>query len=73
MVEADIKDLGFILIKEYTHDQFKTRRYKKGYLIVEFTYEGNKIHVIDLTIEEVFIQVNYDQVKMLDKIINRKG
>ena len=75
MSEKQIKKLGFILVKEYNHDQFTTRRYKKGVLCVEFTYEGKKKESVDFTIDEevVGVEVNYTQILLLDKAFNSIG
>ena len=54
MKEEQIRKLGFELEHCYAHDQFHTNRYRKGPLMVEFTYEGDTMRTVDLTIDEVF-------------------
>lgn len=53
MTEAHLIVLGFYCTEEYSHDQFHTKRYTKGVLYVEFTYEGEKLLDTELSIEEV--------------------
>lgn len=69
MTEQDIKDLGFILERGYEHDQYRTLRYVKGVLEVEFTYEGDRLENVSLTIEEVnCIDVSLEMLSALTPI-----
>lgn len=71
MTEQTIKDLDFEFVKEYLHDQFKTRRYKKGVLEVEFTYENDELKTFDLTIQEINCKpIKLADLRMLDAILN---
>lgn len=73
LTEYSIKFLGFELVKEYEHDQFFTNRYKKGCLVVEFTYDGGKLVSIDVTIDEVIgLPIDKNELKTLDKILNKE-
>lgn len=72
MTETNIQQLGFEFVKEYKHDQFKTRRYEKGVLEVEFTYENELIDSIELTIQAVNCQpINFDQLEVLSTILGK--
>lgn len=58
MKESDLQCLGFQFAQDYLHDDFITKVYQKGILIVSLTYEakgGNTGKLIDtsLSIEEV--------------------
>ena len=70
MTEQQIKGLGFEMTKQYEHDQFTTRRYRKGVLEVEFTYEGDKLHTHDLTMKEINCQpVSFAELQALTHIV----
>lgn len=47
--EEKIKDLGFTFHKEYSHDQFLTRRYRKGIIEVELSYEFGDLIAQEVT------------------------
>lgn len=68
--EKLIKELGFELDHKYDHDHFHTNRYRKGLLMVEFTYEGFNIKTIDLTIDETFCKpITYAELQALTPIL----
>lgn len=70
MTEEQIKELDFELVRQYNHDQFHTNKYNKGALMVEFTYEGEALLTVDMTIEEVFCKpITLDQLKVLVPIL----
>lgn len=72
MTEEQIKELGWVLVKQYTHDQYKTNRYKLGFMEVEFTYEEDKLHSTDVTITEVnCMPVTFNQVKALTELLGK--
>lgn len=72
MSEQEIKGIGFELTKQYTHDQFKTNRYKKGILEVEFTYEDKKLVTVELTMEEInCLPITKEELQQLNKILNK--
>jgi len=52
--------LGFALLTEYPHDQYHTKVFKKDELLVELTYEGQRLDTCSLDIEEIeMIQFHY--------------
>lgn len=57
MKEDQITGLGFKFDKEYTHDEWFTRRFTKDNLQVEFTYDktSGKLVTYDIVIEEGYI------------------
>ena len=70
MTEEQIQGLGFTLDKEYNHDKFITKRYTKGVLEVEFTYSGENLKTVDLTITEVNCKpVTLSDMKALTPIL----
>lgn len=72
MTENEIKDIGFELVKQYEHNQFKTNRFQKGILEVEFTYEETKLATVDLTVEEInCLPITKNELQQLNKILNR--
>ena len=72
MTETQIQGLGFEMTKQYNHDQFTTKRYSKGVLEVEFTYEGEKLHSYDLTMSEInCLSVSFADIKALTIITNK--
>lgn len=72
MTEKELKALGFEFVKRYEHNQFATRRFKKGVLEVELTFEKGRLIDFDLTIEEVnCLQVTKQDLKELDSILNK--
>ena len=52
MTESKVKELGFILTKEYPHDEYVTKRYEKGPLKSEFTFLGGRLFSNDISIGE---------------------
>ena len=74
ITELEAMAIGFEHVKRYPHDEWFTNRYKKGALILEFTYRvvDKKLETIDLTIDEVVgLEVSGRDLKHLDRIINR--
>lgn len=73
MTEQEILDIGFKKTKSYTHDEFNTNRYELGVLEVEFTYEGENLVTLDLTMEEInCLPINKSELQQLDKILNKE-
>lgn len=70
----ELEDLGFKIVKSYTYDEFMTQRRKKGVITVETTWKkAGEFESQDLTIEEDFwINFESNELKILDKILNRK-
>lgn len=52
ITEQEALEIGFVEDTSFTHDQFNTVRYKKDFMLLEFTYEDEKTVVVDLTIED---------------------
>lgn len=70
MTEQDLKELGFEFIKEYEHDEFHTKRYSKGVLEVELTYEKEELKTCDLTISELNCKpITLDEMKVITPIL----
>lgn len=68
--EKIIKELGFELDHKYDHDHFHTNRYRKGLLMVEFTYEGFTLKTVDLTIDDTFCKpITYAELQALAPIL----
>ena len=71
--EAQAKEIGYHLVKQFDHDQFKTNRYANGILEVEFTYEGGELVSFDLTIPEInSMEINMQDLKVLTQILTSK-
>lgn len=74
MTETQVELLGFEFIKSYNHDEWWTRRFKKGIIQIEFTYNNSddSIETIDITIDEVVgMPINLEDLKTLDNILNK--
>ena len=70
MTETQLTGLGFEFVKFYDHDQYRTIRYKKGVLEVEFTYSQKGLESCDLTISETnFKPVTLEEMKALTPIL----
>jgi len=68
--EQLIKILGFELDHQYNHDHFHTNRYRKGLLMVEFTYNGFRLETVDLTIDETFCKpITYAELKAITPVL----
>ena len=72
MTEKEIKEIGFVLVKKYKHEQYNTNRYQKGVLEVEFTYEETTLVTCDSTIEEInCLPITKIELEQLNKILNK--
>lgn len=76
--EQDAVKLGFIKTKEYPHDQFVTRNYRKGVIEIDFTYKptllcnGMELHTVDITLLEVIGDyITLNELVYLDAILNK--
>lgn len=69
----ELEDLGFKVVKSYTHDEFMTQRRKKGLIVIETTWlKTGKIQTQDMTIEYLgYFTFTKKELQQLDKIINR--
>lgn len=73
MTEKQVQILGFKKTKEYNHDTYVTRRYRKGLIEVEFTYEIAELVSVDITLDEVnCLPIKIEELKSLDLILNTK-
>ena len=73
MTEQQLKELGFILIDTFKHDEYHTNRYFNGGLEVEFTYIGNKLLTCDLTILDLNCHpITLEEIKILTEILVNK-
>lgn len=72
MTEEQLKGLGFVMTKQYKHDEFVTNRYTNGVLEVEFTYGWEGLKTVELTISEVNCKpVNFEEMKALTPILGK--
>lgn len=68
--EELIKELDFELEISYAHDQYKTNRYRKGLLLVEFTYAGDNLVTVDLTIDETYTKpITFEELKAITPVL----
>jgi hypothetical protein len=71
MTEQQLTDLGWQLVKQYTHDGYHTNRYALGPFEIEFTYEGDQLITCDVTIKELkCLPINYEQAKVLTQFVD---
>jgi hypothetical protein len=69
MTEEQIKALGWKLVKQYDHDQYRTNRYKLARMEIEFTYEGKELISTDVSIQELNnLPITYTQAIILTKL-----
>lgn len=70
IVESRIKEIGWKLVKQYSHDQYNTNRYKLGCMEIEFTYEGRDLLTCDLTISELnCMPISFDEIKKATELL----
>lgn len=68
--EELIKELAYELVHQYEHDQFHTNRYRKGLLIVEFTYESEELLTVELTIDETYCKpITFKELEALTPVL----
>ena len=69
----ELENMGFEIVKSYTHDEYMTQRRRKGVITVETTWlQTGEFQTQDLTIDEMFIDgFGKSDLLMLDKILNR--
>ena len=70
---SELENMGFELVKSYTHDEYMTQRRRKGVITVETTWlKTGEFQTQDLTIDEIWIDgFGKNDLLMLDKILNR--
>ena len=72
MTENQIKELGFVLEKQFNHDEFNTNRYRKGALEVDFSYEGDKLLSCDLAISEInCLPVTLEEMRAIVPVLTK--
>lgn len=72
MSEQQLIDIGFVLIDQYAHDEFHTKRFKKGIMIVEFTYDANTLLTSELTLDELYCHpVSFAEITQLDPVLGK--
>ena len=70
MKEEELKQIGWVLVHQYDHDEYHTNRYALGCMEIEFTYEGDKLVTCDLTISELnCMPINFNQAIKLTQLI----
>ena len=73
MTEKQVQILGFEKTKEYLSDTYFTRRYRKGIIEVEFTYESAELVSVGISLDKVnCLLVKIEDLKSLDNILNKK-
>lgn len=74
MKENDLIKLGFKLIKTYGHDQYNTKKFKKGFIELELTFvtATQKLENMDVTIEDInMLEIDITELIALDLILNK--
>lgn len=70
MEENELIELGWKFVKTYTHDQYKTNRYKLGCMEIEFTYENKELLTCDVTISDLnCMPISLNQAKLLTELL----
>ena len=73
---SQLEELGFKVVKSYTHDEYVTQRRNKGCITIETTWEltqGGKFVSQDAIIEtEYFEHFSYEDLQVLDAILNNQ-
>ena len=73
---SQLEQLGFKVVKSYTHDEYVTQRRNKGCITIETTWEltqGGKFVSQDAIIEnEYFEHFSYEDLQVLDAILNNQ-
>lgn len=74
LTEEKAKHLNFEFVKNFDHDEWRSARYKKGIIEIDFTYitETGELEGFDISIDEVVGKdVTIEQLKQLDQILNQ--
>jgi len=69
----EFEELGFEIVKSYTHDHFITQRRRKGQIQVETTWRKGDFKQVsqDIMIDETYLEkFNKSDLKFLDSILN---
>lgn len=70
----ELEDLGFKVVKSYTHDEYMTQRRKKGVITVETTWKKTgEFESQELFIDEIdWFNFSFHELVVLDLILNKK-
>jgi hypothetical protein len=72
MTEAQLKALGWKLVKQYQHNQYHTARYQLGCLTIEFTYLEEDLVTCDLLAPELEeCNVSLRQAELLTELVGK--
>lgn len=67
-----LEELGFKIIKSYTHDEFMTQQRKKGKITVETTWLKTGVFISqEVRFSDEYTEVTPDQIIQLDEILNQ--
>lgn len=70
ITETNVQAIGFVFLKEYSHDQYFTKVFQNGILQVDFTYEDKQLINVDLSIEEAqCLPISIEQLHQLRIIL----
>ena len=69
----ELHDLGFEIVKSYTHDNFMTQRRRKGCITVETTWtDGGDFESQEIQIDDSeWITLKPEHLVVLDEILNK--
>jgi len=72
---SELHEMGFEVVKCYTHDSFITQRRRNGNIMIETTWDRNKDYnrvSQDVVIDETYLEtINKKDLLYLSKILNR--
>lgn len=70
-MEKELLKLGFTITDQYPHDDFITKRFQKGVIILELAFEQGEMVSCDLVAKSLdWFPVELDEIKLLDKLFN---
>ena len=73
---SQLEELGFKVVKSYTHDEYVTQRRNKGCITIETTWEltqGGNFVSQDAIIETDYLEhFSYEDLQVLDAILNKE-
>jgi len=75
MTMSELHEMGFEVVKCYTHDHFITQRRRNGNIMIETTWDRDKDYnkvSQDVMIDETYLEtINKKDLLYLSKILNR--